>query len=318
MNSGGLDFRTLSGRDLAALGLGTQEIVDAIADAVRQMAAGRLHAPPKTGVLPGDGRYVMTTLSVADPSLPVVAKLVSVQPANPAQGLPAINGAILVMDGQTGVLRAVMGANWITAARTAGMSALMAQHMADPAAEVIAFIGCGVQARAHLAAFAELFPLSRVLAFGRGAANTDALLAEARALGLTAEAAPTARAALEQAQIVISAVTRAPDLQPFLDAAWLAPGSFAAVTDVALPWLPETLGAIDRIIIDDLTQERVMKPPMLDLDLVWGDMADVVTGRRVATHQPDRRQAFIFRGQALADHALAALALARADGSAGK
>ena len=76
-------------------------------------------------ITPGDGRYVMSTLSTGeDPPLTVV-KAVTVSPDNPDQGLPAINGAITVFDSRTGLLRAVMGANWITAVRTACARSLL-------------------------------------------------------------------------------------------------------------------------------------------------------------------------------------------------
>ncbi len=59
----------------------------------------------------------------------------------------------MVMDGQTGLLRAVLEANWVTAVRTAALSMVAARRLPDPNAETVAFVGAGVQARSHLAAF---------------------------------------------------------------------------------------------------------------------------------------------------------------------
>lgn len=308
------DFVTLSDADLANLGLTPAEIADAIEDAIRMQAAGQLHAPPKSGVLPGDGRYVMTTLSTGTTDDPTVVKVVSLQPKNPARGLPAINGAILVLDGETGLLRAVMGANWITAVRTAGMSAVIAKRLANPLAKSIAFLGCGVQARAHLAAFSDLFPLSDLVAFGRGQTNIDRLCAAASALGLDTRTAATPEDAMAGADIVVSAITRTAGMAPFVDARALKPGAFAAITDVALPWIPEGLAALDTVIIDDIAQEAKMDPPMVAPDLVTGDMRSLVTGRIAAGYDSAKRAALIFRGQAFGDYAIAALALARATG----
>ena len=44
-------------------------------------------------------------------------------PDNVERDLPTINGAIMVLDGETGLLRAILGANWVTAFRTAALSA---------------------------------------------------------------------------------------------------------------------------------------------------------------------------------------------------
>ena len=160
----------LSDEDLEGLGIQPSEVADAIESALIAKADGKLHTSPKTAILPGDGRYAMSTLAVGDDGF-IVTKQVTVCPENPARGLPAINGAIMVMDGQTGLLRAVLGANWITAVRTAALSMVAARRLADPNAETVAFVGAGVQAHSHLAAFSELFPLKRIRVFGRGKAN---------------------------------------------------------------------------------------------------------------------------------------------------
>jgi hypothetical protein len=64
-----------------------------------------------------------------------------------------------------------------------------------------------------------------------------------------------------------------PGLDPFVDARWLAPGAFAAITDGAIPWVGEGMSAFDRIVIDDLEQEANMPQPMVQPSLVVGDLA---------------------------------------------
>ncbi|SEQ84140.1 ornithine cyclodeaminase/alanine dehydrogenase [Nitrosomonas sp. Nm51] len=69
----------------------------------------------------------------------------------------------------------MLDGGWVTAARTAGLSAVAAKRLAKIDSSVAAFIGCGVQARSHLKVFADLFPLTEIRAFGRGAENRDKL-----------------------------------------------------------------------------------------------------------------------------------------------
>ena len=108
--------------DLAGLGLTPSHIADSIEDALRAQAVGSLWTVPKSALMPGDGRYFMTTLSVGDgPGLSVV-KVAMVSPRNPERGLPGIEAAILVLDAETGEMRATMGGKWITEVRTAGLS----------------------------------------------------------------------------------------------------------------------------------------------------------------------------------------------------
>jgi len=110
-----------------------------------------------------------------------------------------------------------LGAAWVTAVRTAALSAVAARKMADPASTSIAFIGCGVQASSHLAAFRAMFPLKKVFAVGRGRKNVDRFVAEARGLGYEAEARD-AESAVREADIVVSSITLNYDVEPFLDA----------------------------------------------------------------------------------------------------
>jgi len=205
----------------------------------------------------------------------------------------------------------VVDGNWVTAQRTAGLSAVAAKHLARPDSASFAFIGCGVQARSHLDAFCDIFPLREVRAFGRGTANRDALCRAAEARGLTAVASETARDAIDSADLVVTSVTLLPRVEPFLDARWLKVGSFATMTDLATPWLPEGMAAFERIVIDDLEQEAKMDKPLVAPALVAGDLFGLVCGDFPGRKSAEERTAFVFRGLALGDLALAGLAYRR-------
>jgi ornithine cyclodeaminase/alanine dehydrogenase len=252
----------------------------------------------------------MSTLAVGDDGF-IVTKQVTVCPSNPARGLPAINGAIMVMDGQTGMLRAVLGANWITAVRTAALSMVAARRLADPKAETVAFIGAGVQAHSHLAAFSEFFPLKSIRVFGRGKANADKLCCRAREMGLEAGTAANAEDALRDADLVVTSITLDYAIEPFLDARWLKPTAFASITDACIPWLPEGMTAFKTVIVDDRIQESESDKPMLPYQQVTGDLMELVSGELDTTIR-EKPTAFAFRGISLGDYAAAALAVRRA------
>jgi ornithine cyclodeaminase/alanine dehydrogenase len=290
------------------------DVADAIEKALVDKAEGRLHTSPKSAILPGGGRYMMSTLAVGDDGFTVV-KQVSVCPGNSERGLPAINGAIMVLDAETGLLNAVLGANWITAVRTAALSAVAARRLADPGSETIAFVGTGVQARAHLDAFAELFPIKRVRATGRGRTNLDSLLTKARGMGFETDACETPEEALREADLIVTSVTLDYSIEPFLDARWLKPNAFAAITDLCIPWMPDGLGAFGTVVVDDRVQEAESEKPMLPSRQIAADLTELVTGS-VTLPTEDAPKAFAFRGIALGDYAAAVLAVrtARAKG----
>lgn len=307
----GDDFLFLSDKTLESLNISPSEVADVIEKALMAKAEERLHTSPKSAILPGEGRYMMSTLAVGDDGFTVV-KQVSVCPENPSRGLAAINGAIMALDAQTGKLRAVVGANWITAVRTAALSAVAARRLADPKSRTVAFVGTGVQAHSHLAAFADLFPLERVQVFGRGQTNIDKLCQSARAQGLDAVASASPEDALRGADLVVTSVTLDFSIPPFLDAHWLKPNAFAAITDACIPWYPESMSAFGTIIVDDRVQEAESAQPMMAVELISGDLTELVAGT-LGPRQEGKPAAFAFRGLALGDYAATVLAVKRAE-----
>jgi len=297
---------------LRELGINPVETADAIEEALLAEAGGTLWTAPKAGIVPGDGRYSMSTLAIGGARPLMVTKSVLVQPENRNRGLPTINGLIMVQHGTTGLPLAVLDANWITAWRTPALSLVAARRMANPAAKRITFLGCGVQARAHLKTFAAAFPLGEVIAFGRGQENIERLCSTAKALGMSTMSTKDPREAVSSSDIVVSAITVDFEMEPFIDPRWLKPGAFAAITDVARPWIRDGIYALGHIIIDDLAQERAMGGAMVPLESVTGDLQGLIAGKVEASHRPDSTSAFIFRGMAIGDFALTALAMDRA------
>ncbi|WP_027054707.1 ornithine cyclodeaminase family protein [Mesorhizobium erdmanii] len=302
----------LSSAVLDRLAISTPDIVDEIERQISGQRRGEVWCAPKAAVWPGDDRYIMATLGVASNPPVLATKSLVVNPRNAGRGLPTLNSLITLLDAETGLPLALVDGNWVTAKRTAALSAVAARRMARDDASSIAFIGCGVQARGHLEAFADLFPLREIRAFGRGTANRDALCEMAQSRGLEAIPCDTARAAIEGADMVVTTVTLVPKPLPFLDANWLKPGSFAVMTDQALPWLPETMPRFDRIIVDDLEQEKNMARPMVDPATVAGDLTGLVCGDFAGRESAQETTAFVFRGLAVGDLAVAGLVYMRA------
>lgn len=304
----------LSEADLAGLGIGIEDSIHAIEEMIRGRAEGKVWWAPKANILPPDGRYMMATLAVSDEPPVMAVKSVLLAPENSSRGLPQINGLITVMDSVTGLPLATMDANWITAVRTAALSAVAAKHLARAGSSVAAFVGCGVQAHSHLDAFAAIYPLKEVRVYGRGRANIDALCAAAEAKGLTPVVCGSGAEAISAADLITTSVTFSASLEPFLDAGAMRPGSFAAITDLAAPWVKESFNGLDRVIIDDVAQEASLPNKLADPGAVQGDISGLVMGDVAGRGGEDERTAFIFRGHAIGDLALSALAYQKAKG----
>lgn len=208
----------------------------------------------------------------------MATKSLILNPRNRERGIAVINSLVTLHDSETGLPLAVVDGNWVKARRTAGLSAVAAKRLARPNSVSIGFIGCGVEARSHLDAFCDLFPVRQIYTFGRGSENRDALCRAAEARGLVAIASKIPREAIGDADLIVTSVTLLPNLDPFLDARWLKPGAFVTSIDLALPWLPEAMGAFQRIVIDDLEQEAKMSGPMVAPALVTGDLSGLLCG----------------------------------------
>lgn len=300
-------FTYLSAQHLESLNLSAEAIVRSIEQLLG--AAKQSHAwnAPKIVIMP-DQRYLMATISAADDPPFLAVKALVLNPRNHEQGLADINALVTLLDSDMGVPLAIIDGNWITAVRTAGLSAVAAKRLARSDSSVIAFIGCGVQARSHLKLLAQLFPLKELRAFGRGVSNRDALCQLAETLGLRAIASENAQAAIHEADLIVSTVTFSSQLVPFLDAHWLKPGAFATVTDLAAPWVKQSFSELDYIVIDDCKQEAKMEIPLVNPRWVVGDLMDLVCETIKGRTRSEQKTAFIFRGLALGDLAVSALA----------
>ena len=299
----------LSAEALAALGLTTQDVIASIESLIAACDRESAWSAPKAVIQPADGRYMMAALAAADDPPYLAVKTVILNPRNSERNLPQINGLVTMLDSDTGLPAAILDGNWITAVRTAGLSAVAARRMAREDSSVAAFIGTGVQAHSHLKAFADLFPLREVRVFGRGQANIDKLCEFAQSLSLQPIPCDDATDAIQPADLVVTSVTYSAELTPFLDAADLKPGAFAAITDLAAPWIKQSFSVLDQITIDDLEQEAALPNKLVAPEYVSGDLAGLVLGKFSGRERDADRNAFIFRGHALGDLALSALAL---------
>jgi len=305
----GAEILYLSSTDIDACGLSLAEVEAAVEAMFAAKAGGDAVMKPKTGLhAPGGALFLASPAITGTPAVAGI-KWIGVA-GNQARGLPHIAGLIMLNDGETGMPLAAMDAKWITAVRTAAITAVAARRLARADSAAIGFVACGVQARANLAALAPHFPLTHIRAYGRRRESAEAFAAEARDLGFEAEAVDDPRDAVENMDIVITSTPVAPRTEPFLDAAWLATGSFAGLVDLGVSWHPDTLPALDRVMTDDIAQsgsENVAYPKPFD-----GEVADLVTGTLTGRETPEERTALVFAGLGLADVAVGAAVYQRA------
>jgi ornithine cyclodeaminase/alanine dehydrogenase-like protein (mu-crystallin family) len=113
-------------------------------------------------------------------------KLATVAPDNAAKGRPRIQGSYLLLDAETLTPLALLDGVALTAIRTAAVSAVAADMLAEPDAARLVMFGSGPQARSHVAAFRAIRPLRRLVVVGRDADRAHAFAADCARDGLDA------------------------------------------------------------------------------------------------------------------------------------
>ena len=154
-------------------------------------------------------------------------KTVCIVPSNAARGLDPHQGTVSLFDGETGQTIAVMNAAPITAIRTAACSAVATEALARKDARVLAVVGTGHQAHAHLHVLPALRGYERVLVGGRNAEKTVEI---ASAHG--AEAASSIEDAVREADVVVTATSSE---EPVIRREWLKPGTHVNAMGACFP-----------------------------------------------------------------------------------
>lgn len=228
----------LSGSDVHEL-LSYTECADAMRDALAALASGRAEQPLRTVLKPSGANGLMALMPsyLADAQTAYGLKAICITPSNPAAGLDTHQGIVLLSHAATGEPAVLLNASAVTEIRTAAVSVVATELLARPDADVLAVIGTGVQAHAHIRALDGARRLREIRIAGRTPASAESLAAE---LGgrTTARLRPceTPEQAVAGAGIVVTATSSA---VPVLHGVWIEPGTHINAVGACLPHMRE-------------------------------------------------------------------------------
>jgi ornithine cyclodeaminase/alanine dehydrogenase-like protein (mu-crystallin family) len=267
-------------------------LLDAVAGGFRWLSLGEVVASPRQGVETEAG--TLLTMPGWRVGGPFVVKLVGVFP-RASNTHPAI---ICLLDSDTGQALAVMDGNHVTAMRTAAGSALSVRLAAREDTRVLAVVGSGVQAGAHLRLLAPQFEQVRVSA-------RDGAAAERLAEEFGATVGPPGRAD------VICLTTGASE--PVLAVGDVAPGTHVTSVGYAPPGgeLDPALARGGRLLVE--TRAAFGPPPagcaeLAGLDPASGtELGEILLGRARGRTSPDEITVYKAAGHVAEDAAAAEL-----------
>ena len=302
MPSPSAELLYLSRDDVRALMPPIVEQVDLAERTYRAMASGDVEMPPKPGIHPRSDAFLHAMPAYLRDADVAALKWVSGYPDNPARGLPYISGLIVVNDAETGVPEAVMDAAEITAARTAAASGACVRRFAPEGWRRAAILGCGEQGRYHAAVLAELKPDVEIAAF-------DPVPGRAESLPGGVEVASDPRAALEGADILVTAGPIVDSPEPPITPDWLGDRWLALPIDFDFYVRREVIAAADLFAADDVAQFEHYRAQG---HFTGWPAPHASTGEALGGAEAPARVACVNLGVGALDAAFAAAVLARA------
>jgi ornithine cyclodeaminase len=193
-----MSLLVLSKADVRAV-LDMSSCIETMADVLAALERGEASMPLRFVMRPPQSPPVFGLMPAHRAgSDPVFAlKEIVVAPANRERDLDPHQGAVLLHDGITGELRAVLNASAVTEIRTAAVSALATRLLARPGSRRVGILGAGIQARSHVDAMRAVLEEPEIAIWGPTPLRARALAEE-----VGAEYAPSVEEAAAEADVI--------------------------------------------------------------------------------------------------------------------
>ena len=280
-------------------------LIAAMETALIAFSAGRVIQPVRNMLTIEEGkRYLGIMPAVADDAMGL--KLVCFYPGNAGSSVPTHTAMILLFRPETGEPLAVMDGRLITEMRTAAVSAAVTNRVAAPDSRVLALIGSGVQAKAHLEAIRQVRPIQEVRVWSQTPEHAKGFADAHGAIAMDAESA------VRDADIVVTATNAR---EPVLKGEWLKRGAHVNTVGSPRPtWREVDDATMANVVIVD-SREAVLKESgdvILSKAEIFAEAGEIFGG----TKAPPVGQTTIFKsvGIAIEDLAAAQLVFTRASG----
>jgi ornithine cyclodeaminase/alanine dehydrogenase-like protein (mu-crystallin family) len=150
--------------------LSYEELIPAMEQVLIRFSSGKVIQPVRSLVMIPEHSGIFGMMPAVDGDV-IGIKLVLVYEKNAEVGLPTHQAVIQLFSAKTGEPLASMDGRLITEMRTAAVSAVATKLLAKPDARVLAVLGTGVQARAHIRALRLVREFDEIRVWGRTTEN---------------------------------------------------------------------------------------------------------------------------------------------------
>ncbi len=294
----------LSYDDIVSLKIPLKDVISVVEDAFRQKGEGLAEMPPKPGIHPRPNSFIHAMPAYLKKSDAAGLKWISGNPENPKRGLPYITGIFILNDPDTGLPIAVMDARWMTAYRTAAVSAVSAKYLANPDSEVLAILGCGTQGRSNTLMLREVLPLKKVKAYD---INEDSLNRYKKFVqensDLEVEPVSSPREAVKDADVIVTAGPILKEPNPVIEADWTKPGATALPLDFDSYWKSSAIASMDKFYTDDVEQLKyyIKEGWIRPIERIDGSLDEVIVGKKPGREKKEEKIMCMNLGLAIED-----------------
>lgn len=273
-------------------------LISAMETALTAFSAGRVIQPVRNLLTIEEGkRYLGIMPAVAEDAMGL--KLVCFYPGNAGTSVPTHTAMILLFRPETGEPLAVMDGRLITEMRTAAVSAAVTNRLAAADSRVLALLGSGVQAKAHLEAIREVRPIQEVRVWSQTPEHAKRFADANGAIATDAESA------VRDADIIVTATNAR---EPVLKGAWLKRGAHVNTVGSPRPtWREIDDEAMANLLVVD-SREAVLKESgdvILSKAEIFAEAGEILGG----TKSTPAGQTTIFKSVGIAIEDLAAARL---------
>jgi ornithine cyclodeaminase/alanine dehydrogenase-like protein (mu-crystallin family) len=215
------------------------DLIVAMRRTLAEFSAGKWQQPLR-GVLGQHGGF-FAVMPASGESMGI--KMVTFYPGNAGSELPTHMAVIALFDPRTGKPLALMDGRYITEMRTAAVSAVATDALAAPDAEVLALLGAGVQAGAHLELLRRVRRFKEVRVWNHHPEKAERFAQEHRIKATELEEA------VRGADVIVTATSAR---EPILKGDWLKPGAHVNAVGASRPdWRELDDAAMRNVVIVD-------------------------------------------------------------------
>jgi ornithine cyclodeaminase/alanine dehydrogenase len=310
----------LTGRDISTL-LTIEECMDAVEHAFKLHGERTTEPPGILGIHADNGGFHIKA-GVLDLNRGYFAAKINANfPGNPKRnGMPTIQGVVLLCDAENGYPLAVMDSIEITIQRTGAATGVAAKYLARTDSKTVTVCGCGNQGRISVRALSKVLSIEKVFAFDPDRSRIESVMNDlATELGIKIELTDSLETALKQSDIC---VTCTPSKQPFLNEEFIAPGTFIAAVGADNPEkqeLQSTILSRNKVIADVVEQcatigelHHALSAGLMSRDDVHAELGEVIAGIKLGRSSAGEIIVFDSTGMALQDVVAAAAVFEKA------